>query len=567
MEKPAEIGGYQIEEELAKSSTATVYRAFEPALGRRVLIKKLHPQVAREPEVRARFEREAQLCARLEHTNIVRVFGYRSEPNLTMMVMEFVAGESLRSLLDRLGSIEWRTLLVILYQVLKGLASAHARGVLHRDIKPDNILISQEGEAKLTDFGLAVLEDAPHLTRQGAVVGTPAYMPPEQISGEPADRRSDLFSVGATFYEALTGVSPFKAETFSETMNLILTAELQPPSATVPEIPPEVDRFILKLLDKRPARRFGSAEEALEELRRIAGQHNAPLAPESVAQLIAESAGSTPTRTKTPSSVIVRRKSRRVELAAGLILVAAVAVLLLRQVMKPPQEQPAQTPKTQTEPSDTAAQVTIRALPEPSGSVSDTFVQPERSPAPPPQAGIVSQPVASEPIPLLAASGVIPDSTAPVTGTGWLKVTCDPWANITINQTAYGSTPISDPIELPAGEHQIIFTNDNFPAPVMQTVVIHPGESHEIHMELWDYVGVLKVRAVNPWAEIYVDGELVGQTPLANPIILAFGEHIIELRNPGFPIQRRMLNFSPEHRSEELTADLTDSGGAEGQNR
>lgn len=567
MEKPAQIGDYQVEEELSQSSTATVYRAFEPALGRRVLIKKLHPQMTHDAEIRTRFEREAQLCAQLEHTNIVRVFGYRSDPELTMLVMEYVEGESLRAVISRLGRVEWRTALVILNQLLKGLASAHSKGILHRDIKPDNILISRQGEAKLTDFGLATLEDAPRLTRQGAVVGTPAYMPPEQISGEPADRRSDLFSLGATLYETLTGVSPFKADTFSETMHLILTAELQRPSAIIPDIPPEFDHLILRLLDKRPARRFGSAEQTLDELRRIASQYLVPLDPEPVAGLIAEAGISPAVRGEATTSAILKKKPKTLAYIAVAAAIAVIAAVMVTQNLKSSRESfsPVQTPIVQTRDSipPSAESKTSVKTPSTADTVASLANLISKSPSLETVAPQVVNLVDSRPL----LGEAFTDTTPSISGSGWFSITCEQWASITIDHTSYGVTPTLSPIELSTGEHQIVLTNDQFPSPVVETVIVKLKDSQRLHIDLLDYFGVLRVLAVNPWAEIFVDGESQGQTPLAKPIILSFGEHVIELRNPDFPTWRKMVNFTSTDRTLELTVDLTKISDEVGQNR
>jgi len=230
MEKNTEhISQYLIEQEIAQSSICSVYRATDEKLQRPVLIKKLHPQMAREEDIRNRFEREARVCAFLNHNNIVSIYDYHADPELSMLVLEFVMGQSLNALMRSCKRVEWKISLAILFGVLKGLAYAHSKGVVHRDIKPDNILLSSEGQVKITDFGLATLEDAPKLTRQGQIIGTPAYLPPEGVTGEPIDARSDLFSLGATIYEILTGKSAFHGENFSATINLILKHDPPPP--------------------------------------------------------------------------------------------------------------------------------------------------------------------------------------------------------------------------------------------------------------------------------------------------------------------------------------------------
>jgi len=270
MEKTAHLGQYRIEEELAQSSICSVFRATEDALQRSVLIKKLHPQMAREDDIRRRFEREAKACARVNHENIVSIYGYHADPELTMLILEFVDGRSLGEIISQTGKVNWQVGLAIIFFTLRGLGYAHSQGVIHRDIKPDNILISNEGVVKITDFGLATLEDAPKLTRQGMVVGTPAYLPPESLSGGVPDQRSDLYSLGVTIYETITGISPFQGENFSLTMSKILKDSPDPPSEFVPEIPKEFDQILMRLMEKKENQRYASAELALVDVKSLA---------------------------------------------------------------------------------------------------------------------------------------------------------------------------------------------------------------------------------------------------------------------------------------------------------
>ncbi|MBC8465593.1 serine/threonine protein kinase [bacterium] len=270
MEKEERIGKYLIEEELSHSTICTVYRASEESLHRPVLIKRLHPQMARENDIRERFEREARVCARVNHENIVSIYGYHAEPELSMLILEYVEGISLGDLIISRGAIPWKVGVVMLIGILNGLSFAHSKGVIHRDLKPDNILISNEGMVKITDFGLATLEDAPKLTRQGMVLGTPSYMPPESLTGVGTDERSDIFSLGVGFYEALTGVSPFQGENFSETMNKILKFKPPKPSEIITDIPKEIDHMIMRMIEKKSSQRFISASLAFDEITKIA---------------------------------------------------------------------------------------------------------------------------------------------------------------------------------------------------------------------------------------------------------------------------------------------------------
>ncbi|HEB84382.1 MAG TPA: serine/threonine protein kinase, partial [Bacteroidetes bacterium] len=269
VERLEKLAGYRIGREISRSSIASVYEGEQPSLGRKVLIKILHPQLASDPEIRARFEREAQALARIKHKNIVHVYDYRSDAEAVLLVSEWIAHGSLEEYLREHGPIDERHAAALALDVLEGLAAAHEAGIIHRDIKPANLLIAAGGSIKITDFGLAQFEDSPHLTQQGVVMGTPAYAAPEVISGRPPDARCDLYSLGVTLYELLTGTNPFRAENLSETLNRVLSLKPDP----LEGVSPEMGKFLASLLEKRPERRPATTRDALEQARALAEMH------------------------------------------------------------------------------------------------------------------------------------------------------------------------------------------------------------------------------------------------------------------------------------------------------
>jgi serine/threonine-protein kinase len=261
------LGGYEILEEIGRGGMAFVYKARDPALDRDVAIKVLPQYFAHDRNFATRFEREAKAVARLQHPNILPVHSFGRERGLSYIVMQYV---DMGTLQDRLGSpLDLETAVRIVAQIGQALDYAHRRGVIHRDVKPSNVLMHEEEWALLTDFGLArMLESTAQLTKSGEGLGTPAYMSPEQGQGAEIDRRSDVYSLGVVLYEMVTGKVPYEATTPMALMLKHITEDLPLPRTVNPELPREIERVIVKSLAKDPDDRYqtvGSMIDALQQ--------------------------------------------------------------------------------------------------------------------------------------------------------------------------------------------------------------------------------------------------------------------------------------------------------------
>ena len=244
------IGPYRILRRLGAGGMGEVFLAYDDRLDRRVAIKRIRPEAGVTRERRERFRREARMAARLSHPAIVQVHDIlqgAQEGDLDHIVMEYVEGESLRDMVE-CGPLKIGQVLELARELADGLEAAHRQGIVHRDLKTENVLVTPEGRPKITDFGIAkrlLAEDGEEsLTADDAVVGTCRSMSPEQARGEPVDYRTDLFAFGVLLYEALTGISPFAAENRLATLNRVIHARQRPVRELVPAIPDEVSRLV-----------------------------------------------------------------------------------------------------------------------------------------------------------------------------------------------------------------------------------------------------------------------------------------------------------------------------------
>ena len=271
------IGKYIVKRELGRGGMGAVYLAEQPGLGREVAIKELIPSASADPTALKRFLQEAQVMARTSHPNLVQVHDLEQIGAANYIVLEFVRGRSLRDWLVR-GEIPMPQVFAVMHGVLQALDYAHRHAIVHRDMKPENVLLSDEGAVKVADFGIARLTDdsvAPGqtATKTGTTVGTPQYMSPEQVASSKVDGRSDLYSAGIMFYELIVGQPPFTATEADGPFTLMakhVQAPPKPPSVHKPGLDMRLEEIILKALSKRPEDRYQSGQEFDEAMSKVA---------------------------------------------------------------------------------------------------------------------------------------------------------------------------------------------------------------------------------------------------------------------------------------------------------
>ncbi len=399
------ISHYEILALLGQGGMGNVYRARDTKLGREVALKVLPPDFAKDAHRKARFEREARAIAALNHPNVVTIHAVEEVENQLLLIMELVEGSTLREHIRQEG-MQLREFLNLAIPIAGAVSAAHAKGITHRDLKPDNIMLDQDGRVKILDFGLAkLLEEAfdgseatlavgKDMTREGNILGTAAYMSPEQAEGKAVDSRSDVFSLGIIFYQMITGTRPFSGDTSMSTISSVLRDDPTPVSNIKPGLPRQLSRIIRRCLEKNPDRRYESAKGLrydLEILREevLSGEHAAPeVAPataaagasyppaQSSAEVSRPSQGSAPSfETAGPPR---SSKARVLWLSTiGIVVVLALVVVWMQsRRVGPPGEttKGLSSPSAATSPEATGHKPTIVVFPfENLGSADDQY--------------------------------------------------------------------------------------------------------------------------------------------------------------------------------------------------
>jgi serine/threonine-protein kinase len=427
---PTSFGAYKVLGELGQGALSTVYKATQDPLGRAVAIKALKPTIGPSSPFAAQLEREARVLAELSHPNVVLLYDFVKNEREMYLVLEHVDGFNLADLVKKAENRKLRltydVAAAIGAQIARGLAHVHERGVVHRDLKPQNIVVSRRGEVKLFDFGIAQREklpsaDIPFSPRdeksEQAAFGTPAYMSPEQILGETVDARSDLFSLGVVLYQLLTGARPFeaKAEAKRAASQRIRRDPPPPIRAKAPDVPRELEKVTMRLLEKNPDDRHASAEEVADLLEASLRARTRESATATIARALGDAGLAKPLRGAPPSPIPSTHDGLR-----GPIL--GLAVIGLGFAI--------------------GAAAIERCAPRDGGAAN---AQGAPLPLSPEQAGA-------------------------------LRVVATPWAEVKVDGQYVDTTPFARPISLAPGKHWITLRHPDAPEE-RREVAIAPGET------------------------------------------------------------------------------------------
>lgn len=556
-----QVGQYLIEGLISTGGMSTLYLGRHREMGRQVAIKQLHPHLARDQALVKRFEREAKILGGLRHHHIVDILDFFRHQDAFYIVLEYIEGRSLKDLLSARSPLPITAAANIGAQVARGLGYAHGRGVVHRDIKPANILFTVLGVAKIADFGLAFAKEALGLTDPGTFFGTPAYLAPEQIKGEKGDVRSDLFSFGVVLYEMLSGQNPFAGGTASDCMDRVLRH--RPPKLS--GLPPGLSRLALELLEKDPSRRPTSAVEAAERL-----EPYALITGEGVSRLLADPQGY---RIRKEDQQALERISKRESrsqalfrfltfaMLTGIIAFASWAIFkwgfpAAARFLSKSSTKNLSIPTDSSvvlNPPDTSWVGSLR-LSGTSGAriyVNGRYqgvvpltiedLKPGRVLVRAEQDGFQTLEktvvVQAREIKSLDIE-LVPQARDP----GYLALAVLPWAEVYIDGRLIDRTPLPGPLSLESGKRQLLLRHPNR-REYLREIEIKPGDTLRLEVTMpqaWGYLAV----AASPWAEVFVDGEPAGTTPLADPIRLSIGQHEIRLEGPGGSRWRETVSLS-----------------------
>ncbi|MBK6765706.1 MAG: serine/threonine protein kinase [bacterium] len=479
---------------IARGDISSAYRARDARLDRDVFLKVLHPQFAEDQDLRARFEREARAAARLDHPQLVRIHEVGEDPvEGPYMLLEWVEGETLRSKIKRDKSLSPEMLRRLADSLLSALATLHDAGILHRDVKPENILLRNDGQFKLTDFSLALLSDAPKLTHHSAVVGTPAYLAPELARGKAPSVQSDLFAIGVVLFESATGVNPFLADSLLESLRRV--REVEPEWSLLQGIADEPLLELIKTcLAKETEARVSDAHSALALVR------------DGVAPVL-----SVP---RTPSN------------KKWVWPVAALFGLVLTILLWPRTDQTATDPITDRQAAEDSLVLTER----PSSIPDNHKMIPAETPSSPvmPVTKTVEKQLRDT---SRKTTEIAPPSVTALPDSFELFLNTTPWARVTLAGVELGTTPLGAALRLPAGRHVFMFRNPAYP-PIQTTVEL--SENSRVEFALSDFVEYLSI-SVEPWGEIYLDNELIGTSPLKRLPAVLPGEHRLRITHPNLP--------------------------------
>jgi serine/threonine-protein kinase len=472
------VADYEVEREIGQGGMGVVYLAHQETLERSVVLKKIRRELLGDSIAVERFRREACAAAAIHHQNVVAVYDAFRWRNDLYIAQELVDGQDLRAILDKARCLHPEIAALIALEVVRGLEEIHARGIVHRDVKPGNILIGWEGETKIADFGIALADNGSGLTRPGLMIGSLPYMSPEQILGEPLDRRSDLFLLGILLYEMITGVTPFQVSTGESNDTLLQrmqNAHYTPLRRLAPQAPRWTARLVRTCLRGRPAQRIASTTAVRRLLERRLGSHSPADCRRRIAIYLRERRvleplqGHAVVRPASPRRPMARRRRTprrqqrnqppypvlsaviwgRAAIAAGLLVVMFVTGYVLWP-----------TPDAGTGTGTEAGAAAGTASAKPSRTAPGAKA---------------AGPASAE---LAQVRFVEPLAPRPVEP-AQVRFAAYPWAEISIEDGPSFLTPRAQPVELAPGSHRIVFAHPRY-GEVTVTVDVEPGEERVV---------------------------------------------------------------------------------------
>jgi len=484
------LGRYEIVDEIARGAMGVVYKARDPLIDRLVAIKTVNigPANAESEAFERRFFREAKSAGMLNHPNVVTIHDVGKSEDLAYIAMEFLDGSSLRDVLDSGVALPPNRIADIVAEIAEGLAFAHRAGVVHRDVKPANVMVLSSGAIKITDFGIAQLPTGTR-TMTGNVFGSPRYTSPEQVMGRPVDGRSDIFSLGAVLFEMLTGRSPFNGNDLNSILKQVLTEPTPPPSSQNPRLPRAFDHIVGKALAKDPNERYQDADEMARDLRaydriELGTSGPAPLPalehpthPKAAAAVnLADPllSPAPPPELRPAGGPWWKRKAVWGASAAALAVVVLAGVVLPKLRGAPAVPAPVVARSANIAPAASDPVPVPEAAPVPAPAAAGAPATRAAEPAP---AGPAPQPAAVQSKPAeTIASITLPPAPKP---TGRVLLAVNPWGEVYVDGKKRGLSPPTKELRLAPGKHQVEIRNGTFPSHV-ETIEVNADEAVRI---------------------------------------------------------------------------------------
>jgi len=541
---------YQILNTLATGGTAVLYKAIQTSLDRHVVVKRLHSHLISDLNFTKRFELEAKAAASLDHENIVRIIDFGSSHDNYYIVMEYIDGMSMKEIMGEHGALDQELALFVAREVCLGLDHAHQHGIVHRDVKPANIMVTSDGQVKITDFGLAKLHQSQtQQTVANTLLGTPLYMSPEQAIGDNVDGRSDLFSLGTMCYEMITGTQPFLGDNYAVVIQNIIHGSIPQPSKLRKPIDGEIESIVMKALSKEPAKRFRTAIEMARAIETVLGQEKIASAKAKLRRLmkganVCESVSEPISR---PKRTRVRRIVPALVTAAA---AAAAAIMLLNPgsidtvrgrltaLLSPDPMAPASEHRMagHSDMFGPAGFIEVPLQQGPDSTVADSSSGSEmdstlgvKLPAGPP-IDVPAMPAEEQPAEDPEPPAVEQEQPAPAVG--YLDIVVQPEATIYIDGEQRSHGAHIGPVELDAGPHEILCEREGY-REYSESISIKKGEMSKRRILLQMVTGSVHFDT-EPGVMIYVNGTYKGLTPMGRPLDLPSGSCRIELKKAGY---------------------------------
>jgi serine/threonine-protein kinase len=574
---PEKIGKYEVTGKIGSGGFGAVYSGRDPYIKRTVAIKTCQ---LNDEEIKSRFFREAELAGNLHHRHITTIYDFGVEDGIPYIVQEFLSGEDLDKKVKRAEPLPIIRKVEILVAIADGLAYAHAAGIIHRDIKPANVRILEDGSVKIMDFGIAKsLQTESNLTQTGITLGTSAYLAPEQIRGEPVDRRTDIFSLGILAYEVLTYRKPFRGEHLSTVLYKILNETPEPIETLSPDSPPALAAIVHRAMEKQRENRYASMEALKQDLLNVqrelagsSGQYPTAVLPvdEMDATVMTPSGGIVPSSITPPSGSLARMpapdatpSSASLKRKAGLELVnfrnpedepgeATVAGRSAEIALPPPAETPSRTPIF----------IAVAAVAV-AGLVGYLYVSRGRGarPSAPPSAGEAkgtdaaapldfpeprlgkdpggapnsSKPPPARPKAMAEEAPAVPAAAAPPAATAKYRVQFSsiPVATLSVDGKQVGPSIPAKTVELAEGTHRFRFEADGLET-YQREFKVGPGETNRVAYQF--PVGYLVINSDPQWAgaAVIIGGKYKGSLPQASRLRLPKGSYSVTLHREGF---------------------------------